>query len=68
VNRVIDEFEDAFLHMGVVLEVENQLIGRLVDLRHKLADIVSKPGEVHEKLQTVIGALETLAGEVGQQE
>jgi hypothetical protein len=47
-------------------EVENQLIGQLVGLRHKVAEIVGRPGEVHEKLQTVINALETLAGEVGQ--
>ena len=66
VNGVIDDFEDAFLHMGMIPEVENQLIGQLVDLRHKTAEIVSRPGEVHEKLQTVIAALETLAGEVGQ--
>ena len=66
VNRVIDDFEDAFLHMGMIPEVENQLIGQLVELRHKTAEIVSRPGEVHEKLQTVIAALETLAGEVGQ--
>jgi response regulator of citrate/malate metabolism len=65
VSRVIDDFEDAFLHMGMLPEVENQLIGQLVDLRHKIAEIVRRPGGVHEKLQTVIAALETLAGEVG---
>jgi ActR/RegA family two-component response regulator len=66
VSRVIDDFEDAFLHMGMMPELENQLIGQLVGLRHKVAEIVGRPGEVHEKLQTVICALETLAGEVGQ--
>lgn len=66
VSRVIDDFEDAFLHLGMVPEVENQLIGQLVELRHRVGEIVGRPGEVHEKLQIVIGALETLAGEVGQ--
>lgn len=68
VSRVIDDFEDAFLHLGMVPEVENQLIGQLVDLRHKIGDIVGRPGEVHEKLQVVVAALETLAGEVGKPE
>jgi DNA-binding response OmpR family regulator len=65
IGRVIDEYEDAFLHMGILPEIENQLIGELVDLRRKIADIVSRPGIVHQKLQSVIAALETMAGEVG---
>lgn len=65
INKVIDEYEDAFLHMGMSPEVENQLIGQLVELRHKIAEIISRPGEVHERLQIVITALETLAGDVG---
>jgi len=64
-NRVIDEFEDAFLHMGMLPEIENQLIGELVELRRKIAEIIGRPGEVHSKLQTVIAALETMAGQVG---
>ena len=66
INKVIDEYEDAFLHMGMLPEIENKLIGELVTLRRKIADIVSRPGEVHEKLKTVIAALETMAGEVGK--
>lgn len=68
INRVIDEYEEAFLHMGIAPAIENQLIGELVDLRRKIAEIVSRPGEVHEKLQTVIASLETIAGEVGKPE
>lgn len=64
VSRVIDDFEEAFLHMGLHQEQENLLIGDLVGLRQKLADIVAQPGEAHEKLKIVITALETLAGEV----
>jgi response regulator of citrate/malate metabolism len=64
-NRVIDEFEEAFLHMGMLPEIENQLIGELVELRRKIAEIIGRPGEVHSKLQTVIAALETMAGQVG---
>ncbi len=64
VNMVIDDFEDAFIHMGMVPEVENQLIGQLVTLRQKVTGIVSRPGEVHAKLQSAIAALETLAGKV----
>jgi response regulator of citrate/malate metabolism len=64
-NRVIDEFEDAFLHMGMLPAIENQLIGELVELRRKIAEIIGRPGEVHSKLQAVIAALETMAGQVG---
>lgn len=64
ISRVIDEYEEAFLHMGILPEIENQLIGELVELRRKIADIVSRPGIVHQKLQTVIAALETMAGQV----
>ncbi|MCX7164301.1 MAG: hypothetical protein NT083_14910 [Rhodocyclales bacterium] len=64
-SLVIDEFEEAFLHMGIQSEIENQLIGELVDLRRKIAEIVSRPGEVHEKLQTVVVALEAMAGKAG---
>lgn len=64
VNAVIDDFEDAFLHMHIVPEVENQLIGQLVTLRQRISAIVGRPGEVHEKLQAAITALETLAGKV----
>lgn len=66
VNEVIDEFEAAFMDMGMNAQTENILINRLVDLRHRIGDIVSRPGEVHEKLLIVISALETLSGEVGQ--
>lgn len=65
INQVIDEYEDAFMHMGMLPSIENQLIGELVELRRKIADIISRPGEVHQKLQSVITALDTLAGETG---
>jgi hypothetical protein len=68
VSEVIDDFEEAFMSIGMIPEVENQLISQLVDLRHRIAEIVGSPGEVHAKLQTVVTALETLAGEVGQPE
>lgn len=64
VNQVIDEFEDAFLHMGLHASHENILIGNLVALRQKVGEIVGHPGEVHDKLRIVIAALETMAGEV----
>jgi hypothetical protein len=67
VNQVIDEFEEAFMQVGMETQVENVLINRLVDLRHSIGDIVSRPGEVHEKLQVVVNALETLAGKVGDE-
>jgi hypothetical protein len=51
--------------MGMLPEIENQLIGELVELRRKIAEIIGRPGEVHSKLQTVIAALETMAGQVG---
>jgi hypothetical protein len=65
VNDVIDDFENTFLHMGMQPEIENQLIGELVELRRKIGEIIARPGEVHSKLQTVIAALETMAGKVG---
>jgi FixJ family two-component response regulator len=64
VNHVIDDFENTFLHMGMQPEIENQLIGELVELRRKVSEIIAQPGEVHVKLQTVIAALETMAGKV----
>ena len=64
ISKVIDEFEYAFLHTGIPPAIENELIGDLVDLRRKITDIVGRPGEVHEKLNIVIAALETIAGNV----
>ena len=66
VNQVIDEFEDAFLHMGLHVAQENILIGDLVELRRKIGEIVSRPGDVFEKLSIVIAALESMAGEAQQ--
>lgn len=66
VNQVIDEFEDAFLHMGLHAAQENILIGDLVELRRKIGEIVGRPGEVLEKLSIVIAALESMAGEAQQ--
>lgn len=65
VNAVIDEYEDAFTHMGIALELENRLIAHLVTLRQRITSIVGQPGTVHEKLQFAIQALETLAGQTG---
>ena len=65
VNSVIDEYEDAFTHMGVALELENKLIAHLVTLRQRITAIVSQPGMVHDKLQITIQSLETLAGQTG---
>ena len=64
IGRVIDEFEQAFLHTGIQPAIENQLIGDLVDLRRKISEIVGRPGEVHEQLNIVITALDTIAGTV----
>lgn len=64
VNHVINDFEATFIHMALHTEHENQMIGDLVDLRHKIEDIVSTPGDVHNKLQVVVAALQTLAGEM----
>lgn len=64
VNRVIDDFETVFVHMALHTEHENQMIGDLVDLRHKIGEIIGQPGEVHDKLKIVVSALETLAGEI----
>ena len=68
IDRVIDDFEDAFVHMGVMPEIENQMISQLVTLRQRITDVWSHPGEVDVKLRSVIGSLETLAGEVGADE
>lgn len=65
VNAVIDEYEDAFMHMGMNLDLENKLISHLVTLRQKITSIVGQTGSVHEKLQITIQALETLAGQTG---
>jgi len=65
IGKVTDDFEDAFVHMGMMPEIENQLIGQLVTLRQRITGIWTRPSEVDAKLRTVIGSLETLAGEVG---
>lgn len=65
IAKVTDDFEDAFVHMHIMPEIENQLISQLVTLRQRISDLWTQPGEVDAKLRTVIGALETLAGEVG---
>lgn len=64
IAKVTDDFEDAFVHMGVMPEIENQLISQLVTLRQRITDIWTKPDEVEAKLRSVVGSLETLAGEV----
>jgi DNA-binding response OmpR family regulator len=65
IAKVTDDFEDAFVHMAVMPEIENQMISQLVTLRQRITDIWSQPSEVDAKLRSVIGSLETLAGEVG---
>ncbi len=64
IAKVTDDFEDAFVHMGMMPDIENRLISQLVTLRQRITEIWTQPGEVDAKLRTVIGALETLAGEV----
>jgi DNA-binding response OmpR family regulator len=65
IDKVIDDFEDAFALLGVMPEVENQMISQLVTLRQRVTEIWSHPGEVDAKLRSVISSLGTLAGEVG---
>lgn len=65
IAKVTDDFEDAFVHMHIMPEIENQLISQLVTLRQRISDIWTQPGEVDAKLRSVVGSLETLAGEVG---
>jgi DNA-binding response OmpR family regulator len=64
IAKVTDEFEDAFVHLGIWHEIENQMVSQLVTLRQRISEIWSHPGEIDAKLRTVIGSLETLAGEV----
>lgn len=65
IGQVTDDFEDAFMHLGLMHEVENQLIGQLVTLRQRIGEIWSEPCEVEARLRSVVAALETLAGDVG---
>lgn len=65
IGQVTDEFEDAFVHLALMPEVENQLISQLVSLRQRLTELWSQPGEVEARLQSVVHALEVLAGDVG---
>lgn len=64
INQVIDDFEQTFLYMALHSEHEERLIGNLLELRQRIGEIVGKPSEGHEKLQVVIGALQTLGGEI----
>jgi DNA-binding response OmpR family regulator len=64
IGQVTYDFEDTFLHLGLMPEVENLLISQLVTLRQRMAELWSQPGEVEAKLQSVVSALEVLAGDV----
>lgn len=64
IGQVTYDFEDTFLHLGLMPEVENLLISQLVTLRQRMAELWSQPGEVEAKLQSVVHALEVLAGDV----
>lgn len=64
IGQVTDEFEDAFMHLALMPEVENQLISQLVTLRQRMTELWSQPGEVEARLQSVVNALEVLAGDV----
>lgn len=64
IAKVTDDFEDAFVHMAVMPEIENQMISQLVTLRQRMTEIWSHPGQVDAKLRSVINSLETLAGNV----
>ena len=68
IAKVTDDFEDAFVHMNIMPDIENLLISQLVTLRQRITDIWTQPDEVEAKLRSVIGSLETLAGEVGAYE
>ena len=65
IAKLTDDFEDMFVHLGIMPEIENQLISQLVTLRQRISEIWSNPGEVDAKLRSVINSLETLAGDVG---
>ena len=65
IGQVTDDFEDAFIRLALMPEVENQLISQLVTLRQRLTELWSQPGEVEARLQSVVNALEVLAGDVG---
>ncbi len=64
IGQVTYDFEETFLHLGLMPEVENLLISQLVTLRQRMAELWSQPGEVEAKLQSVVTALEVLAGDV----
>jgi hypothetical protein len=64
IGQVTNDFEDTFIHLGLMPEVENQLISQLVTLRQRLAELWSQPGQVEAKLQSVVTALEVLSGDV----
>lgn len=64
-GQVIDDFEETFSHLGLLVEVENALIGQLVSLRQQISEFWERPAEVEMRLRSVIGSLETLAGDVG---
>ncbi|MDD2885384.1 MAG: hypothetical protein PHT48_10120 [Dechloromonas sp.] len=63
-GRVIDDFEETFAHLGLLPEVENALIGQLVGLRQQISAFWERPAEVELRLRSVVGSLETLAGDV----
>jgi DNA-binding response OmpR family regulator len=65
IAKVTDDFEDAFVRMGIMPDIENQLVSQLVTLRQQITEIWSRPGEVESRLRSVIHSLETLAGDVG---
>ncbi|MEN9478843.1 MAG: hypothetical protein RLZZ298_238 [Pseudomonadota bacterium] len=64
IGQVTHDFEDTFMHLALMPEIENQLISQLVTLRQRMAELWSQPGEVEAKLQSVVTALEVLAGDV----
>jgi CheY-like chemotaxis protein len=64
IGQVTHDFEDTFMHLALMPEVENELISQLVTLRQRMAELWSQPGEVEAKLQSVVSALEVLAGDV----
>jgi CheY-like chemotaxis protein len=66
IGQVTHDFEDTFMHLALMPEIENQLISQLVTLRQRMAELWSQPGEVEAKLQSVVSALEVLAGDVAE--
>jgi CheY-like chemotaxis protein len=63
VNRVIHEFESAFVRFGLTPTQESALINLLVELRQEVSSIGIGAAEVDTKLQRVVRSLQSIAEE-----